>query len=30
MLRDPRGKYGVITNLDSWMVTRGDAFGDQL
>jgi hypothetical protein len=30
MLRDPRGKYGVSTNLDSWMLTRGDAFGDQL
>lgn len=30
MLRDPRGKHGVSTNLDSWMLTRGDACGDQL
>ena len=30
MLRDPRGKHGISTNLDSWMVTRGDAYGDQL
>jgi hypothetical protein len=30
MLRDPRGKYGVSSNLGSWMLTRGDAFGDQL
>jgi GNAT superfamily N-acetyltransferase len=30
MLRDPRGKYGVSTNLDNWLLTRGDACGDQL
>ena len=30
MLRDPLGKYGINTNLDNWMLTRGDAFGDQL
>ena len=30
MLRDPGGKHGLSTNLDTWMVTRGDASGDQL
>jgi hypothetical protein len=30
MLRDPGGKHGLSTNLDNWMVTRGDASGDQL
>jgi hypothetical protein len=30
MLRDPGGKFGLSTDLDNWMVTRGDASGDQL
>jgi hypothetical protein len=30
MLRDAGGKHGLSTNLDAWMVTRGDAWGDQL
>jgi hypothetical protein len=30
MLRDRGGKYGLSTDLDTWMVTRGDAWGDQL
>jgi hypothetical protein len=30
MVRDRGGKYGLSTNLSSWMVTRGDASGDQL
>jgi hypothetical protein len=30
MLRDRGGKHGISTNLDAWMVTRGDAWGDQL
>ncbi len=30
MLRDPGGKYGLSTDLGTWMVTRGDAWGDQL
>jgi hypothetical protein len=30
MLRDRGGKYGLSTDLDTWMVTRGDACGDQL
>jgi hypothetical protein len=30
MLRDVGGKHGLTTNLDAWMVTRGDAWGDHL
>lgn len=30
LLRDPRGKYGMSTDLDAWMLTRGDAWGDHL
>jgi hypothetical protein len=30
MLRDAGGKHRLSTNLDAWMVTRGDAWGDQL
>jgi hypothetical protein len=30
MLRDAGGKYGLSTDLDAWMVTRGDAWGDHL
>ena len=30
MLRDAGGKHGLTTNLDAWMVTRGDAWGDHL
>jgi hypothetical protein len=30
MLRDAGGKHGLSMNLDAWMVTRGDAWGDQL
>lgn len=30
MLRDPGNKYGLSTDLNNWMVTRGDASGDQL
>jgi hypothetical protein len=30
LLRDPGGAYGLSTNLDAWMVTRGDAWGDHV
>jgi hypothetical protein len=30
LLRDPGGKYGLTTNLNAWMVTRGDAWGDHV
>jgi hypothetical protein len=30
MLRDVGGKNGLSTDLGAWMVTRGDAWGDQL
>ncbi len=30
MLRDPNGKHGLSTELDAWMVTRGDAWSDHL
>lgn len=30
MLRDSRGKHGVSTQLDAWMVTRGDAWSDHV
>jgi hypothetical protein len=30
MLRDAGGKYGLSTDLDAWMVTRGDAWSDHL
>jgi hypothetical protein len=30
MLRDPGGKHGLSPNLDTWMVTRGDAWSDHL
>src|SRR4029077_14877154 len=30
LLRDPGGRYGLSTNLDAWMVTRGDAWGDHV
>jgi hypothetical protein len=30
LVRDPGGKYGLSTDLDAWMVTRGDAWGDHL
>ncbi len=30
LLRDPGGKYGFTTDLDAWMVTRGDAWGDHV
>ena len=30
LLRDPGGQHGLSTNLDAWMVTRGDAWGDHL
>jgi hypothetical protein len=30
MLRDPGGKNGLRPNLDTWMVTRGDAWSDHL
>jgi hypothetical protein len=30
LLRDPGGKYGFSTDLDAWMVTRGDAWGDHV
>lgn len=30
MLRDKGGKHGLSTDLNNWMVTRGDASGDQL
>jgi len=30
LLRDPGGEYGLSTNLDAWMVTRGDAWGDHV
>jgi hypothetical protein len=29
-LRDPGGRYGYTTDLDAWMVTRGDAWGDHI
>lgn len=30
LMRDPGGRYGYSTNLDAWMVTRGDAWGDHV
>jgi hypothetical protein len=30
MLRDAGGKFGLSTDLDAWMVTRGDAWSDHL
>jgi len=30
LLRDPGGSHGLSTDLDAWMVTRGDAWGDHL
>lgn len=30
MLRDSGGKHGVNTDLDAWMVTRGDAWSDHV
>jgi len=30
LVRDPGGKHGLSTDLDAWMVTRGDAWGDHL
>jgi GNAT superfamily N-acetyltransferase len=30
MLRDPGGQHGLSPNLDTWMVTRGDAWSDHL
>jgi hypothetical protein len=30
LLRDPGGRYGYTTDLDAWMVTRGDAWGDHI
>jgi hypothetical protein len=30
LLRDPGGRYGFSTDLDAWMVTRGDAWGDHV
>lgn len=30
LLRDPGGKYGFTTDLNAWMVTRGDAWGDHI
>ena len=30
MLRDSGGKYGLSTDLNAWMVTRGDAWSDHL
>jgi hypothetical protein len=30
LLRDPGGGYGLSTNLDAWLVTRGDAWGDHV
>lgn len=30
MVRDPGGKHGLSSNLDAWMVTRGDAWSDHL
>lgn len=30
MLRDAGGKHGLSTNLDAWMVNRGDAWGDHV
>lgn len=30
MLRDPDAKHGLSTDLDAWMVTRGDAWSDHV
>ena len=30
MLREPAGEHKLSTNLDAWMVTRGDAWSDHL
>jgi hypothetical protein len=30
LVRDPGGRHGMSTELDAWMVTRGDAWGDHL
>jgi hypothetical protein len=30
LLRDPCGSYAFSTDLDAWMVTRGDAWGDHV
>jgi hypothetical protein len=30
LLRDPGGRHGFSTDLDAWMVTRGDAWGDHV
>ncbi len=30
LLRDPGGRCGFSTNLNAWMVTRGDAWGDHV
>jgi hypothetical protein len=30
LVRDPGGRYGFTTDLDAWMVTRGDAWGDHI
>jgi len=30
LVRDPGGRHGMRTELDAWMVTRGDAWGDHL
>ena len=30
LLRDPRAEHGLSTDLDAWMVTRGDAWSDHL
>ena len=30
LLRDPGGRYGLSADLDAWMVTRGDAWGDHV
>jgi hypothetical protein len=30
LLRDPGAGHGLSTDLDTWMVTRGDAWGDHL
>ena len=30
LLRDPGGRYGLSTDLNAWLVTRGDAWGDHV
>lgn len=30
LIRDPEGLFGFSTDLDSWMVTRGDAWSDHV